>query len=323
MRAFLFMIPHFTFTDLQDISSTAQGGRFAVNSSEHAFKWCEGIAKSHYENFPVASLLLPNSIRQHVIIIYAFSRIADDIADEYSMHFGAEKAEHALAIMHHFCKQAQMNVFKGNNPLWIAMQSMFEQTSLQIAPFERLLNAFASDLRFNIPNTIEDVFDYCHDSANPIGELLLRLHGSWNDTIKYHADALCTALQIINFIQDISIDRSKSRMYIPLEYFDSKEIVENYLAIGEITPNFSTAITKYIHDAEALLNTAKHLPWSITHKGLRTELLLIHSSGSRMLKKCNKNLNRLSCYRPKLDIGDYILIALEMFLHIPKIMLKR
>jgi len=323
MRAFLFMIPHFSYTDLYDIATTAHGGRLSVNTTEEAFKWCEGIARSHYENFPVASLLLPRTMRKHVIVIYAFSRIADDIADEYSLYQGGEKAEYALAIMHHFCKQSQMGVFKGKNPLWLAMQSMFEKTTLPIAPFERLLSAFVSDIRFAKPNTFQDILDYCDNSANPIGELLLRLLGNWNAEIKKESDALCTALQIINFIQDISIDTKKGRSYIPLEYADSHEIVENYLAIGEITPNFSKAVIQYIQDAELLLKESKHLPWTISHKGVRTELLLIHCSGSRMLNKCIRNQNRLTSFRPKLIIGDYILISLEMMLQIPKILFKR
>jgi phytoene/squalene synthetase len=194
------MIQNFTFTDLSDISCTSHGGRFAVDTIEQSLKFCESIAKSHYENFPVASLLLPTSIRSHVIVIYAFSRIADDIADEYSLEYGKEKAEHALAIMHHFVKQSHVGGYKGKNPLWIALQHVFEKTSLPIAPFERLLNAFLSDVYFQFPATMNDLLEYCHNSANPIGELLLRLFGLWNTDIQKQSDSLCSALQIINFI---------------------------------------------------------------------------------------------------------------------------
>ena len=317
------MIPNFTFIDLSDISCTSHGGRFAVDTIEQSLQFCESIAKSHYENFPVASLLLPTSIRSHVIVIYAFSRIADDIADEYSLEYGKEKAEHALTIMHHFLKQSHVGGYKGKNPLWIALQHVFEKTSLPIVPFERLLNAFLSDVHFQFPATLNDLLDYCHNSANPIGELLLRLFGLWNTDIQKQSDSLCSALQIINFIQDISIDRSKNRLYIPLEYLDSHEIVENYLAIGEITPNFSSAVSRMIFDADSLMSKSKILPWKISNKGLRTELLLILCSGQRMLKKCKKQEHVLPFQRPKLEFMDYIVIVLRMLVFMPMILLRR
>ena len=317
------MIPNFTFIDLSDISCTSHGGRFAVDTIEQSLQFCESIAKSHYENFPVASLLLPTSIRSHVIVIYAFSRIADDIADEYSLEYGKEKAEHALTIMHHFLKQSHVGGYKGKNPLWIALQHVFEKTSLPIVPFERLLNAFLSDVYFQFPATLKDLLDYCHNSANPIGELLLRLFGLWNTDIQKQSDSLCSALQIINFIQDISIDRSKNRLYIPLEYLDSHEIVENYLAIGEITPNFSSAVSRMIFDADSLMSKSKILPWKISNKGLRTELLLILCSGQRMLKKCKKQEHVLPFQRPKLELIDYVMIFLQMLLFMPMILLRR
>lgn len=317
------MIPNFTFTDLSDISCTSHGGRFAVDTIEQSLKFCESIAKSHYENFPVASLLLPTSIRSHVIVIYAFSRIADDIADEYSLEYGKEKAEHALTIMHHFVKQSNVGGYKGKNPLWLALQHVFEKTSLPIVPFERLLNAFLSDVYFQFPANMKDLLEYCHNSANPIGELLLRLFGLWNTDIQKQSDSLCSALQIINFIQDISIDRSKNRIYVPLEYLDSHEIVENYLAIGEITPNFSSAVSRMISDADLLISESKILPWKISDKALRTELLLIQYSGQRMLKKCKKQEHLLPFQRPKLEFIDYVLIFLRMLIFMPMVVLKR
>jgi hypothetical protein len=225
--------------------------------------------------------------------------------------------------MHHFLKQSHVGGYKGKNPLWIALQHVFEKTSLPIVPFERLLNAFLSDVHFQFPTTLKDLLDYCHNSANPIGELLLRLFGLWNTDIQKQSDSLCSALQIINFIQDISIDRSKNRLYIPLEYLDSHEIVENYLAIGEITPNFSSAVSRMIFDADSLMSKSKILPWKISNKGLRTELLLILCSGQRMLKKCKKQEHVLPFQRPKLELIDYVMIFLQMLLFMPMILLRR
>jgi squalene synthase HpnC len=317
------MIPHFSHIDISDVSSTSHGGRFSVDSLEQALKFCESIAKNHYENFPVASKLLPAELRSHVLVIYAFSRIADDIADEYSLKHGKEKAEHALTIMHHFCSQAKQGSFKGNNPLWLAMQFMFEKTGLPLSPFERLIEAFKSDIYFHVPDTLEDILRYCHNSANPIGELLLRLHGLWNNDVQTQSDALCTALQITNFMQDISIDRIKGRCYVPLNYVGNHELVENYLADGKITPNFSKAISRLMSDTEALFDSSKNLPWLIAKKGLRAELLLIHCSGHRIFVKCMKQKDSLPSTRPILQFVDYVAIFSKMLAYLPMILLKR
>lgn len=317
------MIEHFSYIDLSDISSTSHGGRFAIDSSEQAIEFCEYIAKHHYENFPVASFLLPATLRSHIIVIYAFSRIADDIADEYSIIHGKEKADHALTVMYHFCKQAKKGAFKGKNPLWIAMQSMFEKTGLPLSPFERLLEAFKSDVYFQAPETLDDILRYCNNSANPIGELLLRLYGLWNQEIRIQSDSLCTALQITNFLQDISIDRTKGRSYIPLSYVNNPHIVENYLAKGEITPKFWEAIARLITDTQDLFKASEVLPWLIAKKGLRMELLLIYWSGNRIFKKCITQQSTLPFQRPRLQFFDYVALFLKMLVYLPKILLKR
>ena len=323
MRALLFMIPKFSNIDLSDLSSTSHGGRFSVDSLEQSLMFCQSIAKNHYENFPVASKLLPAEYRSHILVIYAFSRIADDIADEYSLEYGKEKAEHALTIMYHFCSQTKQGLFKGNNPLWIAMQYMFEKTGLPLTPFERLLEAFKSDVYFHVPETLDDILIYCNNSANPIGELLLRLYGPWNQEVHEKSNSLCTALQITNFLQDISIDRIKSRIYIPLSYVGDQEIVENYLAKGKITPIFSQAISRLIRDTEALFAISKELPWLITKKGLRIELLLIYWSGHRVFMKCKRKKHTLPFQRPILQFIDYVAIISKLLLYLPLILVKR
>ena len=124
-------------------------------------------------------------------------------------------------------------------------------------------------------------------------------------------------------MQDISIDRIKGRMYIPLNYVGNLEIVENYLANGKITPNFSKAISRLMMDTEALFEYSKNLPWLITKKGLRAELLLIHCSGHRIFVKCKKQKDMLPLTRPVLQFVDYIAIFSKMLAYLPMILLKR
>ncbi|MGA1308166.1 MAG: squalene/phytoene synthase family protein, partial [Candidatus Kapaibacteriota bacterium] len=114
------MISIFSFDQLHDLATSSNGGDQSVDSIQEAIQFCRRLAKSHYENFPVASILIPAHLRDHIVIIYAFSRIADDIADEYVEAHGVEKADHALALMHHFCSMCHSGDFRGKNPLWIA-----------------------------------------------------------------------------------------------------------------------------------------------------------------------------------------------------------
>lgn len=313
----------FDSTTLFEIACTTHGGIHAVQRKEDALVFCERLAKEHYENFPVASYVLPSHIRNHIIVIYAFSRIADDIADEYAISNGIEKAESALTIMHHFCKLAQQGQFKGTNPLWIGMQRMFDRTKLPIEPFERLLTAFSSDIHFTIPSTMQKVVEYCEHSANPIGEIILRLHGNWNSNIQPYSDALCTALQLTNFLQDISIDRLKGRIYLPLDTFEDSALVENYLANEEISPNFSMPLHHMLSVANSLFVQSKNISHLIYDKRLRIEIALIHISGNVMFQKCVKSSAILIQQRLTLSVSDYVIIMIRLIIQLPTLLMKR
>ncbi|MGA1249115.1 MAG: phytoene/squalene synthase family protein [Candidatus Kapaibacteriota bacterium] len=316
------MISIFSFDQLHDLATSSNGGDQSVDSIQEAIQFCRRLAKSHYENFPVASILIPAHLRDHIVIIYAFSRIADDIADEYVEAHGVEKADHALALMHHFCSMCHSGDFRGKNPLWIALHHMFKSTNLPFEPFERHLNAFISDIHFQPMHAMNDVYTYCDNSANPIGELILRLHGQWDSSNKRYSDALCTALQMTNFLQDMSIDRAKGRVYIPpKDEFQYKD-VENYLAEGKITPNFSQAIDTFIGEIGLKYAESKDLYRSVSGFRLRCELLLIHLSGSMMFQKAVRSIASIPDKRTTLDLSDYIILFLKFAIHVPFILFK-
>jgi len=317
------MISKFNHHDLVEVACTSHGGNQAVNSLQGAIQFCRNLANSHYENFPVASFILPAKIRDYVVIIYAFSRIADDIADEYVVNHGIDKSDQALSIMHHFVSICYKGEYSGTNPLWIALGHLFKKTSIPFEPFERLLSAFMQDVHFKNMKSMNEVFAYCANSADPIGELILRLHGVWDSKNKVTSDALCTALQMTNFLQDLSVDRRNGRLYIPLEGFVEDVDVENYLANEKITPNFSKALYAFMLETEEKFIVSKGLFFTLPGFRLRCELMIIYLSGYRMFKKIKKCLPLLHNSRPALEFFDYCIIALQFFVYVPTIIIKR
>lgn len=186
-----------------------------INSS---FKYCEEIAKSHYENFPVASLLLPKVKRKYVYAVYAFARAADDFADEPDILGGAEKRLALLNEWHGKLKDAYNG--KTYDPIFIALRNTVEVNRIPIEPLENLLKAFMQDVVKSRYDTFDEVIDYCAGSANPVGRLVLMIFGCQDEEFFKYSDKICTALQLTNFWQDVEIDLKKDRVYIPKEDLD-------------------------------------------------------------------------------------------------------
>lgn len=183
---------------------------------EAAYQYCEKLARNHYENFPVASILLPRSIRRPVTVIYAFARHADDMADE-----GDLTPEKRLALLDHY-QQALENIVdpRGTppvDPVFIALADVLKQYStLPTQLLFDLLTAFKQDVTKNAYADFAEVLHYCQHSANPIGRLMLHLTYNETEENLQDSDAICTSLQLINFLQDLKSDLSeRDRCYIP------------------------------------------------------------------------------------------------------------
>lgn len=186
---------------------------------QQAYKLCQGIANAHYENFPVASILLPRHLRRSIAAIYAFARTADDLADEGDMC-----RETRLELMTKY----ETNLYDiqygkpPTEPIFIALKHTIESFNLPIQLFYDLLTAFRQDILKDRYQNFSEVRDYCHYSANPIGRLLLHLTGQASRENLILSDHICTGLQLINFMQDITIDLNhKNRCYIPLDELES------------------------------------------------------------------------------------------------------
>jgi len=174
------------------------------------------VSVGHYENFPVASLLLPASLREPVSIIYRFARSADDIADE-----GDDPADIRLEKLKNYRKQLKA-------PSELA--DIIRRHDLPVELFEDLLDAFTQDVTKKRYSNFGELLDYCRRSANPVGRLLLHLFKRTTDSDLACSDAICSALQLINFWQDVEIDYAKGRIYLPQDEMARYGVTERQVA---------------------------------------------------------------------------------------------
>src|SRR5437867_1737436 len=183
---------------------------------DRAYEYCERLARSHYENFPVGSALIPKRLRRHFYSIYAFARIADDFADEgYAEHYTERERLESLEQWRRMLQEALAG--RASHPVFVALSETAGQFDLPSTLFEDLLSAFAQDVTVRRYQSFEELLGYCRRSANPIGRLILLLFGYRDQQRLEWSDQICTALQLANHWQDVSIDLDKNRIYIPEE----------------------------------------------------------------------------------------------------------
>ncbi len=179
-------------------------------SLAEAFAYCRRLTTSHYENFTVASWLLPRALRPHLYTVYTYCRTVDDIGDE------AEGDR--LALLEDWEGQLR-RCYDGStrHPAFVALRETVRRFDVPLAPFLRLIEANRMDQRVNRYRTYDELLNYCQHSANPTGHIVLYLFGYRDEERQRLSDATCTALQLTNFWQDVQIDLDKGRIYIPLE----------------------------------------------------------------------------------------------------------
>lgn len=291
---------------------------------ETAYQSAEKLAQTHYENFPVGSFLLPRKLRRPIQVIYAFARSADDIADEGNLTKG-ERLEQlnfywqTLEMMENNGRgniiknsqsyPSQTSVMDSVPPLFLALQSVIETHKLPYSLFFDLLKAFKQDVTKSDYKSHEEILQYCHYSANPIGRLLLHLTNNDSPENMAASDSICTALQLINFIQDLQSDlRLRDRCYFPLDEMQRFNIIKNDLLLGKNSSQISAFIHQQTLLAQALLEKGSILGSSLT--GLfGLEIRLIISAANQITQQL---LKRKSVYeRPTIK-----------FWHWPKILLK-
>jgi hydroxysqualene synthase len=272
-----------------------------------AYAACEAMARAHYENFPVASRLLPAAMRPHVAAVYAYARVADDIADE-----GTTPAPERLAQLNAWqrrlhaavaVEQAEAAPHEHEDLIVVALAHSIRVLDLPIALFDDLLSAFAQDTMTTRYASWPDVLDYCRRSANPVGRLVLRIAGYRSDALDQSSDALCTALQLTNFWQDLGRDWRAGRLYIPREVADACGADEHELNGSTLTPGWRAALARCIAETSRQFRAGRAVCDGVRGR-LRYELRFTWLGGARTLERVDATGEALLTDRPTLGARD-------------------
>ncbi|HEX2650644.1 MAG TPA: squalene synthase HpnC [Burkholderiales bacterium] len=262
------------------------------------------MAVAHYENFPVASLLLPPDLREPVSVIYRFARTADDFADE-----GDDAPEARLAKLNNFTTKL-LKIKHGEDPgdsLFRDVARIVRAHSLPLTLFEDLLSAFRQDVEKGRYESYAEVLDYCRRSANPIGRLLLHLFKQTTESNLARSDAICTALQIINFWQDVRIDLAKDRVYLPQDEMRRFGVSEAQLREGRVDDAWQKLMAFQCDRARALMLEGAALKQSLRGR-IRLEIAVTIEGGLRILEKLKQAGYDMFRRRPVLKPLDWPLL---------------
>ncbi len=269
----------------------------------------------HYENFPVASLLCPPQLRPAVAAIYWFARTADDIADEGDA-LPAQRLEALAAYRADLMAVAEGQAHSARWPqVFGPLQAVLKQFQLPVALLTDLLSAFEQDtVKQRYANEAE-LLDYCRRSANPVGRLLLHLYGVSDATSLQHSDHICSALQLINFWQDLSVDIPRGRIYLPQDSWADHGVHEAQLLALEVNPNTINLIAACVHAARARMLKGLELPATVARqvgglKGWRAayELRCVIQGGLRILDKIEALQHQTLVRRPALRRWDVMVV---------------
>ncbi len=276
------------------------------------------MSVDHYENFPVASILLPAHLRLAVQDIYRFARAADDIADEgeasdderlaalASFSIELDKLEKPSEAEHSHQPDARPNTDLA--PVFQPLAATITRHQLPLEPFRRLLSAFAQDVSIKRYANFAELQDYCRRSANPVGELMLHLYQAATPDKLAQSDAICTGLQLTNFWQDVAVDWAKNRIYIPQDDMVRHGVSENDIAEGRCHPAWRALLAFEVERARALLHFGAPLALSLPGR-TGWELRLIIQGGLRILERIEISGLDVFRARPTLGKSDWLRMA--------------
>jgi len=271
------------------------------------------LASRHYENFPVASCFLPEYLREPIALIYSFARQADDFADEGDMTI-----EQRLNLLNGFRDELDLlqAYIKPKSAFFMTLGQMIRERKLPFAPFYDLLDAFSQDVTKTRYADYEDVLDYCERSANPIGSLLLHLYQQATPQNITYSNHICSALQLINFLQDIAIDfkknEGKQRIYLCQDelvaFGISEQTIRAYVNATQPIDDYWQQFMHFnLRRTQALLNAGKPLG-SILKGRIGFEMRMIIAGGERIIYKISAVNGDVFNHRPKLNFWDWAII---------------
>jgi hydroxysqualene synthase len=276
---------------------------------ENAYLYCNKIATEHYENFPVGSLLFPKEKRKYIYCIYSFARTADDIAD--SDKFSEIEKINGLNELDRKLDSIEKGDYVGDE-IFIALKDTMNSLDIPVQEFKDLLTAFKQDAIKQRYKKFKELLEYSKYSANPIGHLVLYVSGLKDEKLFNLSDNICTALQLANFWQDVSLDVKIGRVYIPFEEMQKNNY--NYESLFEEIENnnFITLMKSLVDETRIIFRNGKELENHLSGR-LKYEFRTIYRGGMSILNKIENINYRVLTKRVKINTFDKFILLLKIF----------
>jgi squalene synthase HpnC len=282
-------------------SPEAAAARYTTAGAEAYTRW---LATHHYENFHVASFLLPKRLHQDFYNVYSYCRWADDLGDEIG------DREESLRLLGWWREQLEaMYAGEATHPVFVALRRTVARSSIPQDPFADLIRAFEQDQTVTRYTTWQDLYGYCRYSANPVGRLVLYLCGYSDADRQRLSDATCTALQLANFWQDVAVDLEKDRVYIPLEVMERLGYGLEDLYARRMTPAFREVMREIVARARELFTEGLPLS-SMVDRRLALDIDLFSRGGMRVLDKIAEQGYDVLSRRPAISKAERVWLLL-------------
>jgi squalene synthase HpnC len=278
-------------------------------SLDDAYAYCERLARSHYENFSVATWFLPKRLRQHFYNVYAYCRISDDLGDETG------DREASLQLLDEW--ESELNAcYEGNprHPVFVALAGTVREFDIPKQTFADLLTAFRQDQKVTRYETFDDLLGYCRYSANPVGHLVLYLCGYRDSERQQLSDYTCTALQLANFWQDVSADFEKGRIYLPLEDLRKYNVSEAELAAKNNTAAFCEMMSFEVQRAREWFDLGLPLASKVS-RDLAIDIELFSRGGQEILNAIERQGYAVLGARPVISKGRKLALVARAAFH--------
>jgi len=283
-------------------STAAQGQAYSAADARAYTRW---LATRHYENFHVVSFLLPKRLHQDFYNVYAYCRWADDLGDELG-----DRAESLRLLEWWRGELDAMYRGRATHPVFVALLPTVEQYGIPREPFADLIQAFVQDQTVTRYRDFDELFGYCRYSANPVGRLVLYLCGYTDAERQRLSDATCTALQLANFWQDVTVDLLKDRIYIPLDVLSRHGYSVEELFAKRFTPAFRAAMSEIVERARGLFLEGLPLARRVDRR-LALDIDLFSRGGLRVLEKIEQQGYDVLGARPAISKAERVGLLLQ------------
>jgi squalene synthase HpnC len=275
-------------------------------SLDEAREYCEHLARTHYENFPVATLLLPERLRPHFYAVYAYCRWADDLGDETG------DPARSLWLLERWELELQA-CYEGRarHPVFVALADTVKQLDIPVQPFADLITAFRQDQTTTRYDSFEGVLGYCRYSANPVGRLVLYVCGYRDPELQRLSDFTCTALQLANFWQDVRRDYAIGRIYLPLDAMARHGYSEAELAANRFNQRFATLLAEMVQRTWGLFEQGLPLVERVDRR-LAVDIELFSRGGMEILRMIERQNYDVLSRRPHLTKSQMTMLGADV-----------